>query len=339
MVAESCDQRMAAGSYPTSPGPRMMLSMVSAKLFAGRAWRARRRNASGSLRIKGMIATLWRGPSGLPCHKLLQHLLDGGNVLLGVRGLRDIRRELEHRLEVQQRGTQLGDTLRLLRLCHERQAERVVREEVFRIEGERALAIADGVVEPRRAPLALAEAVVGDVVIVVPDVAFGDALLLSCSEQRAEYVVIELAAGLAIEVAEIEVLHVFGGRLGEIAAEAEAVGEPEVRLGGPGVGRDRLSRCVDRLRPELLEAVRFRKQCERHGVIRLALQHESQMADGAIGVARIEQHAGEIGMRFEIAGVDFDGALIGAFGFVVFESSAIGEALVERGFAVVRIEL
>src|SRR5436305_1650102 len=53
MRALSPDQRGCEGSYPTRPGPRMMLSIVSANFSAGSACRTRRTNGSSSFRIPG----------------------------------------------------------------------------------------------------------------------------------------------------------------------------------------------------------------------------------------------------------------------------------------------
>src|SRR5436309_1074798 len=107
-------------------------------------------------------------------------------------------------------GAEFGDALVFLGFGHEGEAEGVVGEEIFGVEGKGALAITNGVVQAAGAAIAFAEAVERDVVIVVPDVALGDALLLAHAEEGAEHVVVELAADLAVEVAELEVLLVFG---------------------------------------------------------------------------------------------------------------------------------
>ena len=121
-------------------------------------------------------------------------------------------------------------------------------EGVFGIVGEGLLAIGDGGVEIDGLALAFADAEPGHVVIVVPDVAFGDALLAAHADQRAEHIVIQLTGELTVEIAELEVLVVDRPGFGELAAEAQAVGQPEVRLGGLGVDLDGLSRGIDGLR-------------------------------------------------------------------------------------------
>ncbi len=65
-------------------------------------------------------------------------------------------------------------------------------EGVLGIVGESLLAIGDGGVEIAGLTLAFADAEPGHVVIVVPDVAFGDALLAAHTDQRAEHIVIQL---------------------------------------------------------------------------------------------------------------------------------------------------
>src|ERR1035438_8744188 len=52
MRSLSADQRTCDGSNPTSAEPRMMLSMVSAKLLAGRAWRTKSARAMGMERLR-----------------------------------------------------------------------------------------------------------------------------------------------------------------------------------------------------------------------------------------------------------------------------------------------
>src|ERR1019366_4361034 len=132
-------------------------------------------------------------------------------------------------------------------LGHEGEAEGVVGEGVFGVVGEGLLAIGNGGVEIGGLALAFADAVPGHVVIVVPDVAFGDTLLASHADQRAEYVVIQLTGQLTIEIAELEIFVIHGAGFGEHPAEAQAISQPEMRFGGFGINPYSLAGGLDGL--------------------------------------------------------------------------------------------
>src|SRR5450759_3931042 len=216
----------------------MMLSTERTKLFAGRACRTKRTTRAGrvTVRITKMI------PQEMIAHepsaRLLEVLLDGGNVLPGNGGFVHVWVEIEHLLEVLEGGIELGDAAGVDGLGHEGESKGVVGEGVFGIVGERLLAIGDGGIEIGGLALAFAHAVPGHVVVVVPDVAFGDALLAAHADQRAEHVVIQLTGELTVEIAELEVFVIDRAGFGELTAEAQAIGQPEMRLGGLRVDPD-----------------------------------------------------------------------------------------------------
>src|ERR1035437_3135417 len=120
----------------------MMLSTERTKLFAGRACRTKTTTRAGrvSVRIRKMIAQELSA-------RLLEVLLDGGNVLPGNGGFVHVWVEIEHLLEVLEGGIELGDAAGVDGLGHEGETKGVVGEGVFGIVGERLLAIGDGGIE------------------------------------------------------------------------------------------------------------------------------------------------------------------------------------------------
>ena len=127
-----------------------------------------------------------------PVRVCFEVLLDVGDVLAGDGGFVHVGVDFEHLLEVLEGGIEFGDAAGFHGLGHEGESEGVVGEGIFGVVGEGLLAIGDGGVEIGGFALAFADAVPGHVVIVVPDVAFGDALLAAHADQRAEHIVIQL---------------------------------------------------------------------------------------------------------------------------------------------------
>src|ERR1019366_355516 len=154
----------------------MMLSMVKAKLLAGRACRTNRTTRAGRVTVrsaKRIVHACSQRGSLRYCWMLAMFVLA---------------------LEVLEGGIGFGDAAGLDRLGHEGEAEFVVGEGVLGIVGERLLAIGDGGIEIGRLALAFAHTVPGHVVVVVPDVALGNALLAAHADQRAEHIVIQLTS-------------------------------------------------------------------------------------------------------------------------------------------------
>src|ERR1019366_1851506 len=99
-----------------------------------------------------------------------------------------------------------------------------------------------------------------------------DALLASHADQRTEDIVIQLTGQLTVEIAELEIFVIYRAGFGELTAEAQAVGQPKMRLGGFGVDLDGLAGGFDGLRIEGLETIGLGDQGEGDGVGRLALE-------------------------------------------------------------------
>src|SRR5437868_3109368 len=114
----------------------MMLSTVRAKLLAGRACRTNRMMRTGiiTLRITEMIA-----------HellvRLLEEVLDIGDVLPGNGGFGDVGVQLKHLLKVLERGIEFGNTAGFDGLLVKGEAEGVVSEGILGIVSKRLLAI------------------------------------------------------------------------------------------------------------------------------------------------------------------------------------------------------
>ena len=89
-------------------------------------------------------------------------------------------------------GVQFGNAFGFVGLVHKGESELVVGEGVLGIVRESFLAIRDCGVEIAGLTLAFADAEPGHVVIVVPDVALGDAFFAAHTDQRAEHIVIQL---------------------------------------------------------------------------------------------------------------------------------------------------
>ena len=126
-------------------------------------------------------------------------------------------------------------------------------------------------------------------------------------------------ANLLVEIAQLQILAVLGDGIGRLAAQTQAVGQPQVRLGTARSQGDGSARGLDGLAENLLEALGLRQHGERLDMVGLAHQHDVQLADGLVDGPYIQQHAGVIGARFQVVRIDFDRLLIPGFGFLFLE--------------------
>src|SRR5262245_30726157 len=119
--------------------------------------------------------------------------------------------------------------------------------------------------------LAIAKSEVRQAAQYAPDVMHRCARFLSVADQESAYPVIQLASQIAIEIAEAEILVVFGPRLFQLLAHAQAFRQPEMGLGVIGDDANRSPRGFDRLRVGRLQPIGLGQKIPRLAVILVPL--------------------------------------------------------------------